>query len=105
MMLSYAHGADDRPLIGQTVGDSLNVVGGKHASRGAVVSCHQGIRWTYAELRDRTDELARALIGLGIAKGDRVGIWSPNHAEWVLTQLATAKVGAILVNVNPAYRA
>jgi len=67
-----------------------------------VISCHQGIRWTYAELRDRVDELARALIGLGVEKGNRVGIWSPNYVEWVVTQFATAKIGAILVNVNPA---
>ena len=103
-MLSYAHGADDRPLIGKTIGDFFDAISESHADHEALVSCHQGIRWTYGELRERVDELARALISLGIHKGDRVGIWSPNHAEWVVTQFATAKIGAILVNVNPAYR-
>jgi fatty-acyl-CoA synthase len=103
-MLSYAHGADDRALIGQTIGDSFDAISEAHPDHEALVSRHQGIRWTYGELRARVDELARALIGLGIRKGDRVGIWSPNHAEWVVTQFATAKLGAILVNVNPAYR-
>jgi fatty-acyl-CoA synthase len=103
-MLSYAHGADDRPLIGQTIGDFFDAICQTHAGHEALVSRHQGIRWTYGELHARVDELARALIALGIHKGDRVGIWSPNHAEWVVTQFATAKVGAILVNVNPAYR-
>jgi fatty-acyl-CoA synthase len=103
-MLSYAHGADDRPLIGQTIGDYFDAICATHASHEALVSRHQGIRWTYGDLRDRVDELARGLIGWGIHKGDRVGIWSPNYAEWVITQLATAKIGAILVNVNPAYR-
>src|SRR5262245_52964521 len=103
-MLSYAHGAHDRPLIGQTIGDVFDAICRAHAGREALVSRHQGIRWTYGELGERVDELARALIGLGVHKGDRVGIWSPNHAEWVVTQFATAKIGAILVNVNPAYR-
>src|SRR5579859_340581 len=103
-MLSYAHGADDRPLIGQSIGDFFDAISEAHAEHEAVVSCHQDIRWTYCELRDRVDELARALIALGIQKGNRVGIWSPNHAEWVVTQFATAKIGAILVNINPAYR-
>jgi fatty-acyl-CoA synthase len=103
-MLSYAHGADDRPLIGQTIGDFFDAICATHAGQEALVSCHQGIRWTYGELHARVDELARALIGLDIHKGDRVGIWSPSHAEWVVTQFAAAKIGAILVNVNPAYR-
>ena len=103
-MLSYAHGADDRPLIGQTIGDFFDAISETHAGHEALVSCHQGIRWTYGELRDRVDELGRALLALGTHKGDRVGIWSPNHAEWVVTQFATAKIGAILVNINPAYR-
>jgi fatty-acyl-CoA synthase len=103
-MLSYAHGADDRPLIGQTIGDFFDAISEAHAGHEALVSRHQGIRWTYGELRDRVDELGRALIALGTHKGDRVGIWSPNHAEWVVTQFATAKIGAILVNINPSYR-
>src|SRR3954451_4870819 len=103
-MLSYAHGADDRPLIGQTIGDFFDAISETHAGHEALVSCHQGIRWTYGELRERVDTLARALIGLGVRKGNRVGIWSPNHAEWVVTQVAIAKIGAILVTINPAYR-
>jgi fatty-acyl-CoA synthase len=103
-MLSYAHGADDRPLIGQTIGDFFDAISDAYAGHEALVSCHQGIRWTYAELRDRVDDLARALIALGISKGSRVGIWSPNHAEWVITQFAVAKIGAILVSINPSYR-
>src|SRR5262249_44107597 len=103
-MLSYAHGASETPLIGQTIGDFFDAICEAHPDHEALVSRHQGIRWTYRELRARVDELARALLGLGLGKGDRVGIWSPNPAEWVLTQFATAKLGAILVNVNPAYR-
>ena len=103
-MLSYAHGADDRALIGHTIGDFFDAISEAHAGHEALVSRHQGIRWTYGELRERVDALARALMSLGIRKGDRVGIWSPNHAEWVVIQFATAKIGAILVNVNPAYR-
>jgi fatty-acyl-CoA synthase len=103
-MLSYAHGADDRPLIGQTIGDYFDAISEAHAGHDALVSCHQRIRWTYGELRERVDAFARALMRLGVRKGDRVGIWSPNHAEWVVTQFATAKIGAILVTVNPAYR-
>jgi fatty-acyl-CoA synthase len=103
-MLSYAHGASERPLIGQTIGDYFDAISEMHANQEALVSCHQGIRWTYAEVRNRVDELARGMIALGVSKGQRLGIWSPNYAEWVLTQFATAKLGAILVNVNPAYR-
>ena len=76
-----------------------------HGSRPALVSRHQGIRWTYAELHEQVGRCARALLAAGVELGDRVGIWSPNNAEWVVVQLATAKVGAILVNVNPSYRA
>jgi fatty-acyl-CoA synthase len=103
-MLSYTHGADDRPLIGQTVGDFFDAISETHAGHEALVSGHQGIHWTYGELRDRIDELARAFIALGINKGNRVGIWSPNYAEWVITQFALAKIGAILVSINPSYR-
>jgi fatty-acyl-CoA synthase len=76
-----------------------------HGERDALVSCQQGIRWTYAEFDARVERCARALMAEGVAKGDRVGIWSPNNAEWVIVQFATARIGAILVNLNPSYRA
>jgi fatty-acyl-CoA synthase len=76
-----------------------------HGDRPALVARHQGIRWTYAELHDRVEQCARGLLAAGVAKGDRVGIWSPNKAEWVIVEFATAKIGAILVNINPSYRA
>ncbi len=101
---SYATGTGALPLLGITIGDMLNSISSRFPETDAVVSMHQNIRWTYSELRRRTDELARALMALGVEKGDRVGIWAMNCAEWVLTQFATAKIGAIMVNINPAYR-
>ncbi len=102
--LSYVHGASDVPLIGSTIGDLLDQTANRFPDREALVSCHQKLRYTYAQLKAECDRVARALMACGIAKGDRVGIWSPNNAEWVLIQFATAKIGSILVNVNPAYR-
>jgi fatty-acyl-CoA synthase len=102
--LSYAHGADDRPMIGATIGDLFDRMVEQVPENEALVSYHQGRRYTYRQLQDEANRFARGLLALGIRKGDRVGIWSPNHAEWVVTQLATAKIGAILVNINPAYR-
>jgi fatty-acyl-CoA synthase len=102
--LSYQHGPTDQPLIERTVGGFFDEVASRFENAEALVSKHQGARLTYAQLRDRVNELAVALLGFGVQKGDRVGIWSPNNAQWVFTQFATAKVGAILVNVNPAYR-
>jgi fatty-acyl-CoA synthase len=102
--LSYVHGAVDTPLIGATIGDLFDRVADQMPDREALVSRHQALRFTYAELRDACDRFARGLIALGVEKGDRIGIWSPNHAEWVIAQFATPKIGAILVNVNPAYR-
>jgi fatty-acyl-CoA synthase len=102
--VSYAHGASDVPLLGQTIGANLERIVVRFGDREAVVSCHQGVRMTYAELDAAVDRVASGLLAGGIAKGDRVGIWAPNCAEWVLVQFATAKIGAILVNVNPAYR-
>ena len=104
-MLSYAHGPSSVPLLGQTIGDALNSAAARWGDRDALISCHQQLRYTYSELLTEVNRAARALIGLGVQHGDRVGIWSPNCAEWVITQYAAAKVGAILVNVNPAYRA
>ena len=102
--LSYVHGACDAPLIGETIGDLFDRVTEKNPDNEALVSCHQGLRYTYRQLQAACDLLARGLMACGIEKGERVGIWSPNYAEWVITQFATAKIGAILVNVNPAYR-
>jgi fatty-acyl-CoA synthase len=102
--LSYVHGACDVPLIGETIGDLFDRVTEKIPDNEALVSCHQGLRYTYRQLQAACDLLARGLMACGIQKGERVGIWSPNYAEWVITQFATAKIGAIMVNVNPAYR-
>jgi fatty-acyl-CoA synthase len=103
-VLSYAHGAVGTPLIGRTIGEDLASTVRAHGDREALVSCAQGLRYTYDELDAAVDQVARGLIAAGIAKGDRVGIWAPNCAEWVLVQYATARIGAILVNINPAYR-
>jgi fatty-acyl-CoA synthase len=104
MPRSYAHGASDTPLLGETIGESLERTVAKFPEREALVVRHQGIRLTYRELNDQVDRLARGLIELGLERGDRLGIWSPNRYEWVLIQFATAKAGVILVNLNPAYR-
>src|SRR5579859_2466234 len=103
-VLSYVHGASDTPLIGQTIGDFFDGISDAHPDHEALISCHQGLRFTYRQLQAACDRFARGLLALGIQKGDRVGIWSPNQAEWVIAQFATPKIGAILVNVNPAYR-
>ena len=103
--LSHTHGETDTPLIEQTIGDNFDATVASFGDRGALVDVAQGKRWTYAELQSDVDRLARALLAAGVAKGDRVGIWAPNRSEWVLVQYATAKIGAILVNINPAYRA
>jgi fatty-acyl-CoA synthase len=101
---SYVHGVSDKPLIGETIGALLDRIADAAPDSSALVVRHQAIRWTYRELRRRADDLAAGLIALGLKPGERIGIWSPNNAEWVLTQFATAKAGLILVNVNPAYR-
>ncbi|HXZ53298.1 MAG TPA: AMP-binding protein, partial [Burkholderiales bacterium] len=100
---SYVHGASQVPLIGETIGEHFDRIALKHREREALVVRHQGIRWTYGELKRRVDNLAAGLLRLGLEKGDRVGIWSQNCAEWVLVQFATAKAGIILGNINPAY--
>lgn len=91
-------------LIEVTIGDFFDAVVEKYPDQEALVVCHQGIRWTYRELQQKVNQLASAMIEMGLEIGDRVGIWSHNNAEWLLMQLATAKVGVILVNINPAYR-
>jgi fatty-acyl-CoA synthase len=102
--VSYAKGELEPPLLEQTIGENLDRTVAAHPDREALVEVATGRRWTYRELNDDVDLFARGLIAGGIAKGDRVGVWAPNCAEWTIAQYATAKVGAILVNVNPAYR-
>ncbi|MDN8613148.1 AMP-binding protein [Variovorax ginsengisoli] len=102
--LSMAQGATDTPLIEQTLGDFFDDMAARQGDHEALVSVHEGKRYSYRELQREVDRLASALLGLGLAPGDRVGIWSHNNAPWVLMQLATAKVGIVLVNINPAYR-
>ncbi|MGH2819764.1 MAG: AMP-binding protein, partial [Actinomycetota bacterium] len=104
MQLSYAHGASGVPLIGETIGANLEAVVERFADRDALVSRHQGVRYSYGELNEAVDLVARGLLDGGLEPGDRAGIWSPNCAEWVIVQYATAKIGVILVNINPAYR-
>jgi fatty-acyl-CoA synthase len=101
---SYVHGASETALLGQTIGENLDRAVERWGDREALVSCHQSLRYTYAELGEAVDRLARALLAGGVEPGDRLGIWSPNCAEWVLVQYATAKAGIVLVNINPAYR-
>ena len=103
--LSYASGPSDVPLLGETIGANLERTVAAFGDREALVDCATARRWTYSELDTEVDEVALGLMALGVATGDRVGIWAPNCAEWVLVQYATAKIGAVLVNINPAYRA
>jgi fatty-acyl-CoA synthase len=107
--LSYSSGESATPLLGDTIGGNFDAAVRAFGDREALVDRSTGAgsarRWTYAELAADVDALALGLLEMGIAKGDRVGIWAPNCAEWTLTQYATAKIGAILVNINPAYRA
>jgi fatty-acyl-CoA synthase len=101
---SYVHGASDIPLLGDTIGEHFDAVVGRWPDRQALIVRHQNIRWTYRELKERVDAFAAGLVALGLEPGERIGIWSPNNAEWVVTQFATAQAGLILVNINPAYR-
>jgi fatty-acyl-CoA synthase len=101
---SYTCGASTKPIIYETIGDYFEAVTRRCGDAEALVACHQGVRWSYSEFNRRIDDLAAGLLKLGIRRGDRVGVWGPNSSEWALTQMATAKIGAILVNVNPAYR-
>ena len=102
--LSYVHGASLVPLLGETIFQNLRRTAERFGEREALVVAHQDHRSTYAELVDQCETIARGLIARGVRKGDRVGIWSPNRFEWVIVQYATAAIGAILVNINPAYR-
>jgi fatty-acyl-CoA synthase len=101
---SYVRGGTGVALIAETIGVHFDRVVERWGDEEALVVRHQGVRWSYRELQDRVNEFAAGLIGLGLEPGDRIGIWSPNNSEWVITQFATAKAGLILVNINPAYR-
>ncbi len=101
---SYVHGTSDVPLLGETIGENLRRTVERFPDRDALVVPYQGYRATYRELWEQAGLVARGLVARGVKKGDRVGIWAPNRHEWVLTQYATARMGAVLVNVNPAYR-
>jgi fatty-acyl-CoA synthase len=101
---SYASATADTPLLGMTIGEAFDRTVERFPDREALVARSQGLRYTWTQLRAEVDRCARGLMSLGIQKGDRVGIWAPNRSEWAITQFATAKIGAILVNINPAYR-
>ncbi|MFI6869054.1 AMP-binding protein [Nocardia sp. NPDC050406] len=103
-LMSYSFGVWNAPLLGDTIGDNLDRTAAAHPDREALIDRTSGQRWTYREFVAEVDALALGLLGAGLGKGDRVGIWAPNCAQWTLTQYATAKIGAILVNINPAYR-
>ena len=102
--LSYVHGANDRPLLGEPIFSNLRRTAARAGDGEALVVAQQGYRATYRELVEQCEQVARGLMARGVRKGDRVGIWSPNRYEWVIVQYATAAMGAILVNINPAYR-
>ena len=102
--LSHVVGASEPPLIEYTIGEALARAAQQWPDRLALISVHQGIRWTYRELLQRADRLAAGFLDIGVRPGDRIGIWSPNCAEWTLTQFAAARIGAVLVTINPAYR-
>ncbi|HEY9730594.1 MAG TPA: AMP-binding protein, partial [Drouetiella sp.] len=102
--LSYDHGISIEPLVGETLGNYFDNIVAQRQDADALVSVQQNIRYSYKQLKNRIDLCARGFLSLGIERGDRIGIWSTNNAEWIVTQLAAAKVGAILVNINPGYR-
>ena len=104
MRPSAAKGPTTVPLLGETISQNLARTVAAHGGQDALVSVEQGLRYTYTEFAEEVDRVARALMAIGVAAGDRVGIWSPNYAEWVLVQYATARIGAVLVTINPAYR-
>ncbi len=104
MNLSYTCGISDKPLLGITIGDLLDQTAAKYPNNEALVVKHQNIRYTYRQFQQKINECARAFLAIGIKKGDRVGVWAPNCAEWTIVQFATSKIGAIQVNINPSYR-
>src|ERR1700690_2244044 len=101
---SWVKGADAPPLLETTIGQALDAAAARWGEAEALVSAQQGIRWSWASLVRQADAMAAGLLALGLEPGDRIGIWSPNCAEWTIAQFATAKAGLILVNINPAYR-
>jgi fatty-acyl-CoA synthase len=104
LMQSYVHGASDVPLLGKTIGQQFDETAARFADRDALIVCHQDVRWSYGELKREVDAVAAGLLTLGLERGDRIGIWSPNNSEWAVSQFASAKAGLVLVNINPAYR-
>ncbi|HMH98256.1 MAG TPA: AMP-binding protein, partial [Bradyrhizobium sp.] len=101
---SYVCGIADAPLLGDTIGRSLDLAARRWADREALVSPSHGVRWTWKQLTERVDALAAGFLALGLERGARIGVWSLNRPEWTLTQFAAAKAGLILVTINPAYR-
>jgi fatty-acyl-CoA synthase len=101
---SYVSGVSDAPLLGLTIGDMFDQIVAAYPGHEALVVRHQGLRYTYRQLQQDVDQCARGLMALGLRRGERIGIWAPNRAEWTITQFATSKLGAILVNINPSYR-
>ena len=102
--LSYVHGPAGPPLMAATIGAFLDGAAARDGNCPAVMCAEQGVRWSFAELKAKADAFAVGLLELGVEPGDRLGLWSPNRAEWVAVQFAAAKAGLILVNINPAYR-
>jgi len=101
---SYTSCTSEKPLIGMTIGDKFDEIANTYPDNDALIVLHQNVHWSYRELQQQANQCARALLAMGVRKGDRVGVWSPNCSEWTVSQIATAKIGAILVNINPAYR-
>jgi fatty-acyl-CoA synthase len=101
---SYTCGTSAVPLLGMTIGEMVDSIAAKYPENEAIVSVHENIRWSYKEFLERVNLVARGLMGLGVEKGGRVGIWAMNNADWIVVQFATSKIGAIMVNINPAYR-
>ncbi len=101
---SYTCGPQSKPLLPMTIGAAFDRTVERFPQREALVVRHQQLRYTWAELAEAVDRCARGLLALGLQAGERVGIWSPNNAQWCITQFATAKIGVVLVNINPAYR-
>lgn len=102
--ISYTCGVSHEPLLGITIGNKFDEIVSRFPNNEALIVHHQDVKWTYVQLQARVNNCAKALMAEGIKKGDRVGIWSSNRSEWTILQFATAKVGAILVNINPSYR-